>query len=383
MESFPREIANLIRIGTVRQLTPEEQARIQQAVVEYEYRDAPPEVVSTLRKVLAGGIVSESMIIAHNVWVERHNSQIRIEATATAEYLSDVGGQIAFLSNRGGDGLWVMDGDGSHLKLVTRDQQMWAGPAWSPDMQWLLYLGVGQGWDVFVVDVSGERKRNLTNAIGGDFPGSWSPDGTLIVFSSTRAYYKGDEKSEFELYLMNTDSMKVKKLVGHSDIDPNGEIFEKARQNPRLLVGAQAWSPDGSQIVFCASWPGGGDIYIVGVDGTGLRNLTNNPEMCSCNPAWSPDGQYIAFSAYVDNKLKDDIFLIRPDGTGLRQLISSPGNDTDPTWSFDSRLIAFISDRDGNREVYVMSSDGSDQRNLTRDPSDDYGAAWSPQAAPP
>jgi Tol biopolymer transport system component len=73
-----------------------------------------------------------------------------------------------------------------------------------------------------------------------------------------------------------------------------------------------------------------------------------------------------------------DIYLIRTDGTGLRRLTRSRGRDASPTWSPDGSQIAFRSDRDGNDEIYVMNADGSNQRNLTQNPATDYSPAWSP-----
>ena len=49
-----------------------------------------------------------------------------------------------------------------------------------------------------------------------------------------------------------------------------------------------------------------------------------------------------------------------------------------PAWSPDGRKIAFVSDRDGNSEIYVMNADGSGQRRLTRNPAYDADPAWSP-----
>ncbi|NRA00878.1 MAG: PD40 domain-containing protein, partial [Myxococcales bacterium] len=62
-------------------------------------------------------------------------------------------------------------------------------------------------------------------------------------------------------------------------------------------------------------------------------------------------------------------------------LTNDPAEDKDPEWSPDSTLIAFESDRDGNREIYVMDTNGNtdDAVNRTNDPGDDFDAVWSPQ----
>jgi Tol biopolymer transport system component len=74
----------------------------------------------------------------------------------------------------------------------------------------------------------------------------------------------------------------------------------------------------------------------------------------------------------------DDIWTVNADGSGLKRLTLDPGEDFDPSWSPDGRLIAFRSMRDGNNEIYVMRADGSGQHNVSRDRTEDWGPAWSP-----
>jgi len=56
---------------------------------------------------------------------------------------------------------------------------------------------------------------------------------------------------------------------------------------------------------------------------------------------------------------------------------ATPTNTTMPS-AGESRKIAFMSDRDGNNEIYVMNTDGSGQKNLTNYPAEDAEPAWSP-----
>jgi TolB protein len=93
-------------------------------------------------------------------------------------------------------------------------------------------------------------------------------------------------------------------------------------------------------------------------------------------PAWSPDGRKLAFVSGRDGNA--EIYVMSSDGSAQENLTRNPANDSHPTWSRDGRRLAFVSRRDGNAEIYVMNGDGSGLRNLTRTPSDDLDPAWSP-----
>jgi serine/threonine protein kinase len=89
-------------------------------------------------------------------------------------------------------------------------------------------------------------------------------------------------------------------------------------------------------------------------------------------------GGVIAFvSDRADGSLLQ-IWTMRPDGTDLQQVTYGPGNKSQPRWSPDGRRIAFVSDVDGDQEIYIMNADGSHISNLSTDPSDDYDPSWSP-----
>jgi len=81
------------------------------------------------------------------------------------------------------------------------------------------------------------------------------------------------------------------------------------------------------------------------------------------------------------NRSDREIYTISSDGSDLRRLTDSLSFDAEPSWSPDGARIAFISDRDGNREIYTMSSDGSDVRRLTNDEFRDREPSWSPDGS--
>ena len=82
-----------------------------------------------------------------------------------------------------------------------------------------------------------------------------------------------------------------------------------------------------------------------------------------------------------------EVYVMDADDGNQRRLTNNPAKDWDPSWSPDGQRIAFVSDRDGHPhfvpgwftyEIYVMDADGGNQRRLTNNPADDRGPSWSP-----
>jgi Tol biopolymer transport system component len=86
--------------------------------------------------------------------------------------------------------------------------------------------------------------------------------------------------------------------------------------------------------------------------------------------------------AFVSNRDgNQEIYVMNADGSGVTRLTNHSAEDNSPVWSPGGRVIAFVSTRDGNAEIYVMGVDGRGQTNLTENPANDYDPAWSSNGA--
>jgi TolB protein len=168
------------------------------------------------------------------------------------------------------------------------------------------------------------------------------------------------------------------------DVNPvNGAGNAVRLTDGKANDGWPTWSPDGRRIAFESDRGGNWDIWIINVDGSGLTNLTRSPEV-ERFPAWSPDGKRLAFTS--DRSGNWDVWglnveqtLQGPGNSQPRNLTKNPSRERYAMWSPDGTKIAFNTNRDGNQEIYVMNADGSNPVNVSKSPESIEGLAdWSP-----
>jgi Tol biopolymer transport system component len=150
-----------------------------------------------------------------------------------------------------------------------------------------------------------------------------------------------------------------------------GEVGDAAYpgSNGRIAFMRQVSGPTPSGVPLASH-----AIYTVAVDGTDERVLVDEP---GYDPAWSPDGARLAFWKDVDSATafsteEFELFVVEVDGTGLRRLTSNSVSDTGPSWSPDGSRIAFVR---GGSEIRIVHADGGDEGLVTREA---LSVAWSP-----
>ena len=223
-------------------------------------------------------------------------------------------------------------------------------------------------YEIYVMDTDGRNQRRLTNNRHHDRYPSWSPDGKRIAFTfgKDKELVPGDIQGKRpQIYVM----------------DANGKNRQKLSNND--FAGQPSWSPDGTRIAFTgrATVDAPDHIYVMDADGKNLRNLTKqnptNQLLVDWEPSWSPDSKRIAFVSSRD-AFGWCIYVMDADGSNQQRLTDNSGWDSSPSWSPDGERIAFVSMRDGNKDIYVMDTDGSNLRRRTRNPAHDLHPSWSP-----
>lgn len=184
-------------------------------------------------------------------------------------------------------------------------------PELSPDGQFIAFMHSTPNrnlMQIMVMDSNGNNAGNIPQVNGWD--PTWSPDGTSILFAS-------DRNGTTQLYTIRPDGSKLTRIT-----------------NLPSIRGRSDWSADGQYIVTYSGDSWQRELYIMNSDGSNARQLTPSGGN-SQGPSFSPDGRWVAFTAYFDNYGDEhgcEIYIIRIDGTDLRRLTNNDYCDYQPRW---------------------------------------------------
>lgn len=234
---------------------------------------------------------------------------------------------------------------------------------------WKRYRG-GMVDDIWIYDFKTKKTENITNNAASDIIPMWS--GNRIYFLSDR-----DENKRFNLYVYNTETGETRKVTDFKDYDikfpslgPDSIVFENGGYLYKLELASEkvsripvhiaddqvvartelvkvadrvnTWdiAPDGARAVFGAR----GEIFTVPAKHGNTRNLTGTSGVHERDVAWSPDGRWIAFIS--DKTGREEVYIIPQDGSGPAVQLTSDGEcyKYAPLWSPDSKKLLW-SDR--------------------------------------
>ncbi len=283
------------------------------------------------------------------VFVRAHQPEVKLQP-------GDVFGMF-----QDGD-VWVLDlVSGEETKLVENA----FNPAYSPDGQ---HIGVDASWAgprrIWVLDRQGHNPQQVTTDTSEEVAHvapAWSPDGRKIVFQNL-------VRTKFDIRTVNLDSKQMNWITDDS-----------------LTNIRPSWSPSGRFVYFSSYRSGGINIWRARVnrDGTlsgSLQQVTAGAGQ-DVEVAVSPDSRRLAYAMLRQNA---DIWRlpVSPQSglaTGTPEgLISTTREDSRGSWSPDSKMVAFNSDRAGEMNIWLFTLADSSTRQLTTGHGGDFQANWSP-----
>ncbi len=195
-----------------------------------------------------------------------------------------------------------------------------------------------------IVDLRGHQTGQMTGLPVDAFAPSVSADGSTIAFVAAPSGLGYNQIG----------------VVGADGTEPH------FIPTPHLVVGATvAISPDASKVAFEGLTTGNTDIYVIGVDGTGLRQLTTDPATDQY-PQWSPDGKTIVYDNAGAREHSQDpqfskaaeIFTVPANGGAPTRITHNGWPDAAPSYSPDGRTIVDQSAQDFS----MMDADGGNER---------------------
>ena len=223
------------------------------------------------------------------------------------------------------------------------------------------------GWDydrhyeIYQANADGSNIINLTNSDGYDAEGSYSSDGSKILFASNREAYSrtltqaeqklfDDDSSYFmDLFVMDADGSNVKQLTNSPGYD-----------------GGPFFSPDNSGVVWRRFNPDGNsaEIWTMDIDGGNQRQLTSDA-MVAWGPYYHPSGDYIIYSSNVLGHANFELFLIDAEGTNTPvRVTNTDGTDILPVFSPDGSRLAWSTTRTPNGTSQIHMGDWNHGRAL-------------------
>lgn len=225
--------------------------------------------------------------------------------------LAPDGNSIVFASNQTGNfEIYEMDLNGNQRVLTSGIGEL-SAPEISPDGTAIVFTNNTGGLTrIWVMNRNGNNPHEVYSQSGQDsLDPVWSPDSRQILF----AIGKGENK---RLYVINKNGSGLEQI--------NISILTRGRSD---------WSPDGITIGTYSGESWHREIYLFDLDGSNLRQISNGGNVLA--PSFSPDGGWVVFTGYIDNYGNDDgceIYIMRIDGTDVRRLTNNDYCDWQPRW---------------------------------------------------
>jgi Tol biopolymer transport system component len=220
---------------------------------------------------------------------------------------------------------------------------------------WPLY----PSYDIYIADLKGNIRKQLTHEKGYDAEATLSPDGKTIIFTSTR-------NGDIDLYTMDINGGHVKQITntlgydGGANFSPDGKLIVWRASRPTTDAEVKEYKDLLAQDMVA---PTQMEVYIANTDGTNVRQVTKLGQ-ANWAPAFHPSGKKIIFSSNHQSPrgFPFNLYLINLDGSGLEKISHDGGFDAFPMFSPNGKKIVFCSNRHngGGHDTNVFIADWKD-----------------------
>lgn len=269
--------------------------------------------------------------------------------------------------------IYIADWDGANTKQITNHNNICISPAWSPDGELIAYTSfikrrIGNGPmmrnpDLFLYEVKTGKRWLVSYRTGLNSGAEFMPDSKSLFVTLSQG-------KTADIYRMSIDGKSVTQIT----------------HGPGLALNVEpAVTRDGSKVAFSSDRSDRTMIYTMDKNGGNVVRKTFAGTYNS-TPTWSPDGKKLAFAGQDKSHDAFDIFVMNADGSGLLRLTSAHRPDghwasnEDPAFSPDGRHILYVSDRTGTKQLFIVNSDGTNERRLTYDRLYYSKPKWGPVA---
>tara|TARA_Y100001970_G_scaffold218034_2_gene267255 strand:- start:17916 stop:19193 length:1278 start_codon:yes stop_codon:yes gene_type:complete len=313
-------------------------------------------------------------------------------------------------------------------------------PVWSPDSTKIAFLKETEeeGGKAYTVVVEGGSPPAKLSDVSATQLNDWSPSGDSVLFSS---YVKDEEEEDFDEFYDDEDLLEgdfsVSEIeweydesgnligvrssgVALEDEEDQGfqfegfdeelfdeelfdeELFEDINsdyvgiysRNPEGVNQRQMtcgedrdakWSPDSTKLAFISERDGNPEIYVMERDSLDAlcENSGGNPKQIyrltdteedESDIVWSPDGQRILFVSERDGN--KEIYVMDYTGSNETRLTFNQKDDYDPIWGTDGTSVIFVSELDGDSDIFIMDTEGQSQQRITNNDAIDESPTW-------
>jgi len=282
------------------------------------------------------------------------------EATPQAPSL-----QLAYASSEGSNPpqIFLTGLDNAETRQLTQASQGACDFTFSPDASQIIYVSPcparQEDYPTSTLYLQDLTSGSITPILGeksqGDFDPAWSPDGSKVLFTSTRS-------GGYQIYAYDLGQGTTTQLT-------SGQT--QARY--------PAWSADGETIVYSVLQYGKYFVWTMNKDGSNpTRRMNNGEKLSDTQPSYAPDGSTLVFSQSRTGSILPSLFLLNLAEEAASQLNQVQAPAEDASYSPDGAWLAYESTEKGNRDIYLYNLAEAAWRRLTNLPSAEFDPRWLP-----